>query len=97
MFINFSLNFIDEMWSLVIDQLCKSKTVSDWILRIPCLSRDHILKLEKYYKALEDPKEALKGLSVLNISLEDYVKNLTESDLVLIMSDASSLSKVFSF
>jgi hypothetical protein len=94
MFINFSLNFIDEMWSAVIDQLCKLNAVSDWILRIPCLTQSHREKLESYYKNLNNPIESLKGLSVLNMSVYEYISNLNDTDLITIMSDSNFLSMV---
>jgi hypothetical protein len=94
MFINFSLCFVDEIWSLVIDQLCERNQVSDWILRIPCLSQCHIAKLKTYYNDLDNPIEALKGLSVLNISVDEYIKNLSDTDLISIMSESGFLSMV---
>ena len=68
--------------------------MSDWILRIPCLTQSHIARLETYYNDLENPIEALKGLSVLNISVDEYIKNLSDTDLISIMSESGFLSMV---
>ena len=82
------------MWKIVIDRLCESQNVSEWILRVPRIPPEMSSMLKEYFFSLADPIESIKGLCSLNLPVEDLISNFEWPEISLILSDSKTLNMV---